>query len=207
MQLRRKEMINLTRADTLRGIDEMDWARCTLRNEAEEYTLIVDVLLQGQTVVSGMRYYGEFRMPVNDCFPVIFMEENNLVDNGPAVEDEARYERMKLHGQPMHEGATFAYRWNDQPDTEMTVVSCLKLARSQEGGKGGRPPSAEKWENLWIALIGIAKKGDLERSVQRTQGELIGRLRNEYQVQLSEESLKPKVSLVWNRLGIALEDL
>lgn len=181
----------------------MDWFRCNLRTDDEEITLIVDALLDKNIVVSGLRYYGEIRLPSqNSTYPVIFIEENNVVDSGSNVEEIDRYERLRLHGKSLQIGDELSYAWPDGTTFQLIVKSRFQHADPTQVRRSGRPPKDDEWVKLWFALLEMAKDGRLNRNFFQTQDSLITELITGQNVGLSYDSIKPRVSQIWHRLRL-----
>jgi hypothetical protein len=62
---------------------------------------------------------------------------------------------------------------------------------------GGRPPKYEAWDEFWMAVVKLAKVGELNEDGFHTQAELVKHLIEATDMKLSKDSIEPKVGVIW----------
>lgn len=82
---------------------------------------------------------------------------------------------------------------NGSPVAETAVLPNVRRKKNATG----RPPKYEAWEEFWMAVVKLAKVGELNEDGFHTQAELVNHLLDEIGMKLSKDSIEPKVSMIW----------
>lgn len=87
-------------------------------------------------------------------------------------------------------------------DVEFFREDVDRMLRKRVKSAGGTPKRDEDWTRFWHAVVEIAKAGRLTKSSFQSQAELRREILGMIEDVLSEPSIKPYVSQIWNKFVV-----